>query len=64
LILTQENAHKYVGKLLDAKHGLFHYYPLRVVNGKSGYDMIDRHDTRMRIPDEKHGGIFLKKTHS
>lgn len=59
MILTQENANEYVGKTLDAKHGLFHYYPLKVVKMRDGYNFIDRHDTMMRVPEEKYGGIYF-----
>jgi len=61
MILTQENAYQYNGKYLDAKNGVFHYYPLKVVKRKTGYHVIDRHDTMMLIPREKEGGIFFDK---
>jgi len=59
MIITQENAEQYEGKYLDVKNGFFHYYPLKVVKRKTGYHVIDRHDTMMIIPREKDGGIFF-----
>lgn len=61
MILTQENAYQYNGKYLDVKNRVFHYYPLKVVKRKTGYHVIDRHDTMMLIPCEKEGGIFFDK---
>lgn len=61
MILTQENAYLYNGKYLDVKNRVFHYYPLKVVKRKTGYHVIDRHDTMMLIPSEKEGGIFFDK---
>lgn len=60
MILTQENAHQFCGKYLDAKKAVFHYYPLKVVKRKTGYHVIDGHDTMMLIPREKEGGIFFE----
>jgi hypothetical protein len=61
MILTEENANQFLGKSLDAKNRVFHYYPLQVVKRKTGYHVIDRHDTMMLIPREKEGGIFFDK---
>ena len=60
MILTQENADQFTGKYLDVKNRVFHYYPLLVVKRKTGYYVIDRHDTMMLIPREKEGGIFFE----
>ena len=60
MILTQENADQFLGKYLDVKNRVFHYYPLKVVKRKTGYHVIDRHDTMMLIPQEKEGGIFFE----
>lgn len=60
MILTQENADQFTGKYLDAENRVFHYYPLKVVKRKTGYHVIDRHDTMMLIPREKEGGIFFE----
>lgn len=45
------------GKKISATHGLFHYYPLRVVKQPSGYHVIDRFGTMFRVPDE---GIYYE----
>jgi hypothetical protein len=60
MILTQENAYQYNGKYLDVKNRVFHYYPLKVVKRKTGYHVIDRHNTMMLIPRAKEGGIFFE----
>lgn len=60
MILTQENADQFVGKYLDVKNRVFHYYPLEVVKRKTGYHVIDRHNTMMLIPRAKEGGIFFE----
>lgn len=51
--LTQENAHLYEGKKLDAHKRRFHYYPLEVkkINGK--WMVKDRVGVCMPIPDKK-----------
>ena len=52
--LTQENAHEYEGKKVDAHRRYFHYYPLEVKKGSRGeYDVIDRNGVRMAIPPER-----------
>lgn len=51
--LTQENAHLYEGKILDANNRLFHHYPLRVKRNKLEELMcVDSTDTYMPIPGE------------
>lgn len=60
MVITQENAEQFEGKYLDVKNGMFHYYPLQVVKRKTGYHVIDRHNTMMIIPREKEGGIFFE----
>ena len=57
--LTQENAAGLVGRQLDAKKRVFHYYPLRVVKQPSSYHVIDRNGTMFRIPSESEGGIHF-----
>ena len=52
--LTQENAHEYEGKKVDAHRRRFHYYPLEVKKGSRGeYDVIDRNGVRMAIAPER-----------
>lgn len=49
--LTQQNAYQFVGKSLFG--GLFHYWPLRVVQCKDGlYYYIDRNGVMIQCPDE------------
>lgn len=50
--LTQDNAHEYEGKLLDANPRMFHYYPLEVRKNPSGvYCVKDATGTNMTIPE-------------
>lgn len=51
--LTQQNAHLYEGKTVDAYRRKWHYYPLQVMKSKSGrYVYKDRNGTFMDIPEE------------
>ncbi len=51
--LTQQNAHRYEGKTVDAYKRMFHYSPLQVMLGKSGrYVYKDRNGTVMECPEE------------
>ena len=50
--LTQENAHVYDGKKLDAHKRLFHYYPLEVKNRDGEYIVKDNIGVCMVIPPE------------
>lgn len=52
--LTQENAHLYEGRVLDARWRLFQHYPLIVGRNRLGEPVIiDRTGTHTRIPAEK-----------
>lgn len=51
--LTQENAHLYEGKTLDAHKRLFHYYPLEVKKINDEWMVKDRIGVCMPIPEEK-----------
>jgi len=53
MYLTTQNAHRYVGKTLDAKRRLFHHYPLTVHKRNGEYYFSDITNTWMFVPDEK-----------
>lgn len=51
--LTQENAHLYEGKKVDANVRRFHYYPLEVRQFNGQYTVKDSVGVCMQIPSEK-----------
>ena len=51
--LTQENAHLYEGKKLDANVRRFHYYPLEVRKFNDEYMVKDSNGVCMPVPPER-----------
>ena len=51
---TTENAERYLGKTLDSRKRMFHYYPLTVKKWPNGaYAYVDRTGTAMPVPEPK-----------